>query len=103
MQDCLILAARRYDFQDDSGRRVAGVTLSYLTGDVDEETQRRGQAPLSIAAPVELWHQLQDLPGFYGVDFRQRPGKGGRPALQAVAVKFLRAVSLDPSVLAPTA
>lgn len=92
--ECLILAARRYDFKDEGGRRVEGVTLTYLTGDVDDAGDRRGQAPLSIAAPSDVWHDLQAVPGFYRVDFRQRPGKNGRPALQAVGVDFVGGVTL---------
>lgn len=103
MQECLVLSARRYDFKDDEGRRVEGVTLTYLTGDVDREADRRGQSPLSIPAPVDVWHQLQAVPGFYQVDFRQRPGKGGRPALQAVGLEYLAAVTLDSSTLAAAA
>jgi hypothetical protein len=95
MQECLLLSARRYDFKDDDGRRIEGVTLTYLTGDVDNEADRRGQSPLSIPAPMDVWHSLQSVPGFYQVDFRQRPGKGGRPTLQAVGVEFLGAVALD--------
>lgn len=95
MQECLILAARRYDFSDDQGRRVEGVTLTYLTGDIDQAGDRRGQTPMSIPAPVQVWHQLQAVPGVYGIDFRQRPGKGGRPTLQAIGLEFLAAASLD--------
>jgi hypothetical protein len=102
MQECLILSARRYDFKDEDGRRIEGVTLTYLTGDVDREADRRGQAALSIPAPVDVWHQLQAVPGWYQIDFRQRPGKGGRPALQAIGVEFLAPVVLDYSTL-PTA
>jgi hypothetical protein len=95
MQDCLILAARRYDFKDEDGRRIEGVTLTYLTGDIDREADRVGQASLSIPAPVAVWHQLQAVPGFYQVDFRQRPGKGGRPALQAVGLEYIAPVTLQ--------
>jgi hypothetical protein len=100
MQECLLLAARRYDFSDESGRRIEGVTLTYLTGDIDNASDRRGQVPLSIPAPVAIWHQLQAVPGVYGIDFRQRPGKGGRPTLQAVGLEFLAAASLDAATLA---
>jgi hypothetical protein len=100
MQECLILAARWYDFKDDEGRRVEGVTLTYLTGDIDDAADRRGQVPLSIPAPVDIWHQLQAVPGVYGIDFRQRPGKGGRPTLQAIGLEFLAAASLDAASVA---
>ncbi len=100
MQECLILAARRYDFKDDDGRRIEGVTLTYLTGDVDQASDRLGQVPLSIPAPVGIWHDLQAVPGVYGIDFRQRPGKGGRPTLQAVGLEFLSPASLDTASVA---
>lgn len=95
MERCIILAARRYDFKDDSGRRVEGVTLNYLTGDPDREPDRRGLSPLTIGAPVEVWHQLQQLPGVYAITFRQRPGQRGRPTLQATAVEYVAPVALD--------
>jgi hypothetical protein len=103
MQDCLILAARRYDFKDEEGRRIEGVTLTYLTGDVDSEPDRRGQSPLSISAAADIWHSLRAVPGLYHMDFRQRPGKGGRPALQAVGAEFVAAVTLagSPGFLPP--
>jgi hypothetical protein len=99
MQECLLLSARRYDFKDDDGRRIEGVTLTYITGDVDHESDRRGFAPLSLPAPMDVWHQLQAVPGYYQVDFRQRPGKGGRPTLQAVGLEFIAPVDLDPSTV----
>ncbi len=97
MQECLLLSARRYDFKDDDGRRIEGVTLTYLTGEADQESDRRGFSPLSIPAPVDIWHELQAVPGYYHVNFRQRPGKGGRPTLQAVGLEFIAPVGLEPS------
>lgn len=91
MQRCIILAARRYDFRDDDGQRREGCTLVYLTGDEDHESDRRGLFPLTIGAPLGVWHDLRELPGHYLVDFKQRPGKGGRPQLQAVGVQFVEA------------
>jgi hypothetical protein len=45
---------------------------------------------------------LQAVPGWYQIDFRQRPGKGGCFALQAIGVEFLAPVVLDYAIL-PTA
>jgi hypothetical protein len=56
MQECLVLSARRYDFKDEDGRCIEGVILIYFIGDVDWEADRRGQAALSIPAPVDVWH-----------------------------------------------
>lgn len=90
MERCIVMTARRYDFKDEgTGRRVEGVTLTYVTGDVEEQQDYRGRAVMSISAPGELWDKLKALPGVYAVDFKQRPGPKGRPTLQAVGVQFL--------------
>ena len=86
---CLVLGARRYDFKDDDGGRVEGVTLHYLTLDSEQSSDQLGEVPLSCSAPPTLWHQLQDLPATYEVDFRQRPGRGGKPTVQAVGLSHL--------------
>lgn len=96
--ECLVLGARRYDFKDDDGGRVEGVTLHYLTldsidsGEVDEN--QKGEIPFSVSAPTAVYHQLEQLPGYYEVDFRQRPGRGGKPTLQATWVSYAREFSV---------
>ena len=94
MQECLVLGARRYDFKDDSGRRVEGCTLIYLTGDEERSENRKGAFPLTIQAAPEFWYQLSEVPGYYAIDFRQRPGPGGKPQLQATHVKYLAPADL---------
>jgi hypothetical protein len=96
MDRCIVLTARRYDFEDEkTGRRIEGVTLTYITGEAEEQENSRGQAVMQIPAPADLWHQLPTIPGVYAIDFRQRPGLKGRPTLQAVGVEFLSRVDLD--------
>ena len=90
---CLVLGARRYDFKDDGGGRVEGVTLHYLTGDQDGGQDQKGTIPLQVSAPPSVFHQLQEVPGRYEVDFRQRPGRGGRPTLMASGLSYLGGVS----------
>lgn len=87
---CLVLGARRYDFKDDDGAPVRGVTLYYLTGDADEaEENQVGEIPMQVSAPLAVFDQLDhQLPAYYDVDFRQRPGRGGRPTLQATGVSY---------------
>lgn len=89
MERCLVLCARRYSFKDDGGRQVDGVTLSYLTGDREEGADRRGMEPLTISGDSRLYPELQELPGVYDLDFKQRPGKNGRPTLQVTSLRFL--------------
>ena len=93
METCVLLSARRYDFQDEAGKRVEGVTISYLTGDTDNEPDRRGVAPLTISAPSDVFGTLGPLPGLYDVEFKQRAGKNNRPTLMLTSAKFK--VALD--------
>ena len=64
------------------------MTLNYLTGEVEESANTRGSLPMSITAPVDLYADLGPLPGVYDMDFKQRPGKGGKPTLQCTGLKF---------------
>jgi hypothetical protein len=89
MERCVVLSARRYSFRDDTGKQVDGVTIHYLTGDVENEPDRRGMEPLTITGPLDLFPTLQTVPGVYEMDFRQRPGPRGRPTLQVTGARFL--------------
>lgn len=97
MEQCLILSARRYDFTDDEKVRHEGVTITYLTGEVQADDTTRGVVPMSVSLPLTLWPSVQQLPGFYEMDFRQRPGKNGRPTLTLTGVRFLQPFSFNGS------
>jgi hypothetical protein len=70
---------------------VEGVSLTYLTDNVENTGDRRGCEPLKISAPVEVLPLIQAVPGVYNMDFKQRPGKNGRPTLQVVSLAFVEA------------
>lgn len=88
---CLVLGARRYSFKDsDTGELVEGANLHYLTLDGQQggDTDQVGELPFEVRIPRSLFEELGEVPAFYDVDFRQRPGRGGRPTLQAVGVSY---------------
>lgn len=88
METTILLSARRYDFKDEKDKTVQGVTLQYLTGDAESTETERGCSVFTITAPFDVWLTLKNVPGVYDLDFKQRPGKGGRPTLQCVAANF---------------
>ncbi|RYF50966.1 MAG: hypothetical protein EOO38_04380 [Cytophagaceae bacterium] len=99
----MILSARRYQFNDDKTNKVVeGVSLTYLTPDVDQEPDRRGMSPLTISAPLDVWSSLGALPGVYKLDLKQRPGKNGRPTLTCVGAAFVSAVDLARGLVVTT-
>ncbi len=92
MERVVILAARRYDFEDERKQRIEGITVTYLSGDQESEAAVKGCLPLSISAPPEVFHQLEAVPGVYDIDLRMRAGKGGRASISLVGVRFVDAV-----------
>lgn len=94
---CVVLGARRYDFKDDAGGRVEGVTLHYLTQDGIEDANQKGNIPLQVSAPSDVYHQLSQVPAEYDIEFRQRPGRGGKPTLTAAGVSYVGEASFDAS------
>lgn len=89
LETCIILSARRYEFKDDkTGELVKGCSVDYVTGDLANTETQRGAFPLTITAPPDVFGQLQAVPGAYEMDFKQRPGRNGRPTLQLVGLRF---------------
>ncbi len=89
-----MLGIRRYGFKDDGGERVEGSKISYLTLDAEDEEDSRGEIPLEVSAPRSMFEKFDDLPAFYDLDFRQRPGRGGKPTLQIAALKYAGPASI---------
>lgn len=93
MEKCVILSARAYDFQDSQNQQVKGVSLTYLTGDHEDTDQRRGVFPMTVSATSEVFRSITAVPGVYELDFKQRPGRGGKPSLTVVGAKFFAALT----------
>lgn len=91
--DYLILSARMYDFTDQAGVHRDGVTVTYADVSEKPEGDRKGFSLLQISAPVGIWHQLAAVPGYYRMDFRQRPGPKGRPTLQLTDAQLVAPVA----------
>lgn len=91
------MGARRYSFDGEGGGKVEGVTLHYLTDDQEVGQDQKGTIPLQVSAPPSVFHQLQAVPGSYEVDFRQRPGRGGKPTITVAGVDYLGGISFGGS------
>lgn len=94
MEQCVLLSARRYDFKDEAGKQVNGVTLTYITDFVEVEGDTRGCQPLSVNGAAAVWSKLAVVPGVYDLNFKQRPGPKGKPTLQLVDMAFVSPVGL---------
>jgi hypothetical protein len=93
MNEVLILAARRYDFERD-GRRVQGCELTYVQRDADGATNRRGHSPLKVQAPISVWEQLVQVPGIYDLELRFRPGRDNKAEFSVTGAQYLGAAQI---------
>lgn len=95
METCIVLSARRYSFKDDSSRTVEGCKITYLTGDVEQDENLIGMQTMSITAPLDIWPDMSRLPAYYGLDFKHRPGRDGKPTLTLVKAKWQADLPLE--------
>lgn len=91
----LVLHVRDYDFEDDSGGRVQGATISYLDLSAPAEQGELGFPPLQLSTSREVGRQFSDAPGFYDMNFVQKRGKGGKARLVLTGAKFLSSLPLQ--------
>ena len=88
--DYLVLGIKGYDFTKDDGDRVAGVNVFYLDmmmGDYDSNV--KGYMPLKTSCTPKVLEQLTVVPGFYDLDFRQKPGANGKASLVLANAEFV--------------
>lgn len=90
--NAIVISARQFAFKDDQGRNVEGVTLTYADPAEEATGGRKGLTLMNATAPAVVWDSVQQVPGYYDLDFRMRPGKGGRPVVQLVGADFKAAV-----------
>jgi hypothetical protein len=85
----LVIAAKSYDFKNDAGERVQGLNVTYLDPEMREDTETQvGLLPLKVPALSKVFSQIEKLPGYYELDFRQRPDGKGKPVLTLASCRF---------------
>lgn len=84
----LVIGLRRYDFKDDDGERVKGMTMHYVMpeGSGDEDTI--GFLPVRESVSQEAAKGLAQVPGYYELYHEMRPGRNSRPTPTLVSMSF---------------
>lgn len=90
----LLLFSKENDFQDQQGKRVQSLKLSYLP--VDTRQLSPGEVGIAVvdgeSVPFELRGQLREVPGYYDLGYRVQMGKNkyGRPTqeLKVSSISF---------------
>lgn len=91
----LVLGLRRYDFKDDDGQRVNGVSLHYVMPEASEEEDEYGHMPMKENLTPEMARQLSEVPAFYELEHKMRPGRNSKPTPTLTGITFAGPASLD--------
>lgn len=111
MNRVLILSVRAYNFTNDEGTVVEGGTVTFIepTVPADESRGIRGVPVMTLNCDKSLLPALTlpvdqgtgvsstpvpPLPGVFDLEMAMRPGKGNRPVLSLVGVRFVSPVNL---------
>ncbi len=95
----LVLNVREYRFNDDSGKKVEGATVTYLDLSNEPGDGEKGYAPLSISASSDKVRDFTEVPGFYDMSFSQRRGAKGRPQIVFDRARLVTGVDFGTEVL----
>jgi hypothetical protein len=97
--ECLVISAKKYKFEDEKTKEIkSGLHVQYLDPVMREDSAvQKGDLPLKVPALESLFDKLEVVPGFYELDFRQRPDSKGRPVLTLASARFVCGVSFNPS------
>jgi hypothetical protein len=90
MNKYFVLFVRRYDFSDETGKRIQGFKMTYLDEQVENTPTAKGRPPMTVtSSEVGMWHCFTTVPGYYDLDFRMKPDSKGKPTLVLQGVKLV--------------
>lgn len=90
----LVLHVRPFDFESEDGKQVQGSSVTYLDLSSSAESGEVGIPPLRMSVTQDVGRTFSHAPGIYNLDFRHRPGRGGKPVLVLVGAELQKRVSL---------
>lgn len=92
----IVLGMREYDFTSDTGERVSGVAIHYITGEIKEDGTR-GYLPMRETITKGLSEEIREVPGLYEFEYEMRPGRNSRPSPVLREVRYVGPAKLDTS------
>ena len=94
MSKHIVTGVRPFDFVDDSGKSVQGVTVFYLDSVNEDSEYGKGYSSLNLTLIGDHIGKFKHVPGIYELDFRQARDSKGRPTLRLQDASYVRPFSL---------
>jgi len=95
MSKHIVTGVRPFNFLNDAGEKVQGITVHYLDTVNENSEYGKGHAALNLTMIGEHESKFKQIPGIYELDFRQARDQKGRPVLKLQEVVFHKPYSLD--------
>jgi hypothetical protein len=90
MSKYFVLFVRRYDFSDETGKRIQGFKVTYLDEQIENTATAKGRPPMTVtSSETGMWHAFSTVPGYYDLNFRMRPDAKGKPMLVLQGAKLV--------------
>lgn len=95
----LVLAASRYDFTSDDGKRLRGAKIFTVEGGSRKSPDQVGSMPAEMAADIEVFEQVQGqpLPAYFDVDLAVTGGAKGKIGVKVAKLTFLHGLGDKPA------
>lgn len=95
MSKHIVTGIRPFDFANDDGEKVQGVTVYYLDTFNEESDYSRGHTALNLTLIGDHLHKFVELPAVYDMNFRQSRDSKGRPTLRLQDLEFVEPFNLQ--------
>jgi hypothetical protein len=95
----LVLAASRYDFTSDDGKRLRGAKIFTVEGTSHKSPDKVGSMPAEMSADIEVFEDVQGhtLPAYFDVDLAVTGGAKGKIGVKVAKLVFLHGLDAKPS------
>lgn len=96
MAKYLVLSGKPFDFEDQNGKRIQGLKISYVSKRSSVKEGEYGNPPLiATVSNMELAKKLNAYPAIYDMEFEQTAGKNNKPEIYLADVNFVTEVDIS--------
>lgn len=94
MSKHLVTGVRSFNFVNDDGEKIQGVTVHYLDNENENSEYSKGHTSLNLTMIGDHLDKFKQMPGVYDLNFRQDRDKRGRPVLRLQDATFVKPFDL---------
>lgn len=95
MSNHIVTGIRPFNFANDEGEKVEGVTVYYLDTFNEDSDYGKGHTALNLTLIGSHLEKFKQLPGVYNMNFRQSRDQKGRPNLRLQDLEYIKPFNLQ--------